>query len=478
MIVALVIGGAILSFLALLLIRAAVFRPEATVKSDVQPISVDAEKTATSLAEMIRCKTVSSVPSHLEDEREFDKFKALLRKLFPNVYSRCAYEEPGDRSILLKWSGKSSVAPIVLMAHYDVVSVSEEGWEKPAFDGIIEDGVLWGRGAIDTKITLNGILSAAEHLISEDFIPQNDIYMAFGGDEEINGHGAKDIVNLFKLRGIVPAMVLDEGGAVVNNVFPGVDKPCALIGIAEKGMLNIEYSVTEGGGHSSTPVRNTPIARLSRACVRMEKHPFDFTLTLPARKMLDTLARHSSFLYRIVFANLWCFAPILNLITGKSGGELNALMRTTTVFTQMDGSKGMNVIPPYARMVSNHRIIPGETVDGVVSRIKRTVNDEKIEVKVLSGTNPSRVSVTDCDGWEALVKATSETWQDAIISPYLMLACSDSRHFSEVSDKVYRFSPMELTKEEREMIHGNNERIPISKIAKTVEFYIRLIKNC
>jgi carboxypeptidase PM20D1 len=273
-------------------------------------------------------------------------------------------------------------------------------------------------------------------------------------------------------------MVLDEGGAVVNNVFPGVDKPCALIGIAEKGMLNIEYSVTEAGGHSSTPVRNTPIARLSRACIRMEKHPFDFRLRQPARKMLDALARHSSFIYRIVFANLWCFAPILNLITKKSGGELNALLRTTTVFTQMDGSKGMNVIPPYARMVSNHRIIPGETVDGVVSRIKRTVNDEKIEMKILNSTNPSRVSVTDCDAWKALVKATSETWQDAVISPYLMLACSDSRHFSEISDKVYRFSPMELTKEEREMIHGNNERIPISKIAKTVEFYIRLIKNC
>jgi len=200
-------------------------------------------------------------------------------------------------------------------------------------------------------------------------------------------------------------------------------------------------------------------------------------LTDPARKMLDTLARHSSFLYRLLFANLWCFAQLLNIITKKSGGELNALVRTTTAFTQMEGSKGMNVIPPYARMVSNHRIIPGETVDSVVANIKRTVNDEKIEVRVLSGTNPSRVSVTDCDGWKGIVKATSETWQDAIVSPYLMLACSDSRHFGEISDKVYRFSPMELTKEEREMIHGNNERIPVSKIAKTVEFYIRLIKN-
>lgn len=478
MIVTLVIGGIIFAFIAVLLIRTAMFTSTEIKKGEAEPISVDAERTAKTLAEMIRCKTVSDVNRNIEDEREFERFKKLLRSLFPNVYDKCTYEEPGDRSILLKWSGREHGSPIVLMAHYDVVSISEDGWEKPAFDGIIEDGVLWGRGAIDTKITLNGILSAAEQLISEGFVPQNDIYMAFGGDEEIGGHGAKDTVALFKSRGITPGMVLDEGGAVVNHVFPGVNKPCALIGIAEKGMLNVEYSVTESGGHSSTPVINTPIARLSKACVRMEKRPFKFVLTDPARKMLDTLARHSSFLYRLVFANLWCFAPLLNIITKKSGGELNALVRTTTAFTQMDGSKGMNVIPPYARMVSNHRIIPGETVDSVVANIKRTVNDEKIEVRVLSGTNPSRVSVTDCDGWKGIVKATSETWQDAIVSPYLMLACSDSRHFGEISDKVYRFSPMELTKEEREMIHGNNERIPVSKIAKTVEFYIRLIKNC
>jgi carboxypeptidase PM20D1 len=174
------------------------------------------------------------------------------------------------------------------MAHYDVVSVSEEGWEKPAFDGIIEDGVLWGRGAIDTKITLNGILSAAEHLISEDFIPQNDIYMAFGGDEEIGGHGAKDIVSLFKLRGIVPAMVLDEGGAVVNNVFPGVDKPCALIGIAEKGMLNLEYRIKSAGGHASAPKPHTPVGELSAACCRVDFLKFRTMFWAQQRSLLTS----------------------------------------------------------------------------------------------------------------------------------------------------------------------------------------------
>ena len=477
MIPVIIIIGIVIVFFFILLERTLAFKPHKHELIEVSRVSVDEDRVTHSLAEMIKCKTISYNEKSLEDEREFEKFKNILPILFPSVFRECEFEEVSDRSLLLRWKGKRSEAPTVLMAHYDVVSVSEEQWEKPAFDAILENGVLWGRGALDTKVTLNGILSAAEILIKDGFVPQNDIYMAFGGDEEINGHGAFDIVELFKERDIIPGMVLDEGGAVVNNVFPGVNIPCALIGIAEKGMLNVEYSVKGGGGHSSSPAAHTPVGRLSSACVKVERSPFKFRITPPARKMFDTLARHSTFIYRFIFANLWCFAPILNAITKKMGGELNALVRTTTAFTQMEGSKGMNVIPPHAAMVSNHRIIPGETTESVIKRIRNKVKDEKVEIRMINGMNPSRVSVTEGEAWERLCKATSETWRDAIVSPYLMLACSDSRHWGEISDKVYRFSAMALTKEERGLIHGNNERIPIATIEKTVEFYIRLIKN-
>ncbi|MBQ7386796.1 MAG: M20/M25/M40 family metallo-hydrolase [Clostridia bacterium] len=477
----LIAGLALLAILALLIviivIRAIMFVPKKRPEVKASPVFVNTEKAAGDLAEMIRCKTISSTDKSLEDESEFLKFERLLPTLFPKVFEKCSFEKVSDRALLFKWEGRAHDAPTVLMSHYDVVSVDEDKWDKPAFSGIIENGVLWGRGTLDTKGTLNGVLQATEQLITEGFVPENDIYFAFGGDEEINGHGAKDIVALFKARGITPGIVVDEGGAVVNNVVPGVRVPTALIGISEKGMANIQYSVTGGGGHASAPAKNTPVGRLARACARVEKHPFKYNLTKPAAQFFDTVCRHSTFLYRLIFANLWCFGPALDLLGRLSGGEINAMVRTTTAFTQMQGSQGANVIPPYAYMVSNHRIADGETVDSLLLRIKKTVKDEKVEIKVLTGVNPPPVSRTDCEAWERISAATAEVWQDAVVSPYYMLACSDSRNWGEISDKVYRFSAMALTKEERGTIHGNNERIPLSTIAKTVEFYIRLMKK-
>lgn len=477
MTVAIILALALLALIAVLFIRAALFVPAKFEASEPSQISLDEDAAAHTLAEMIKCKTVSSKDKSLEDEAEFEKFKKLLPKLFPEVYEASDYEEVGERAILLRWRGESSEAPTVLMAHYDVVSAEEKKWEKPAFDGIIENGVLWGRGAIDTKVTLNAILCAVKTLIREGFTPKRDIYMAFAGDEEIGGSGASDIVKLFKERNIEPGIVLDEGGAVVEKVFSGVKQPCALIGIAEKGMLNIEYSVEGGGGHASSPEPHTPVGKLSGACVRVERRPFKFRITSPAKSMFDTLARHSGFSYRLIFANLWFFSPILSIITRKSGGELNALVRTTVAFTQMEGSRGMNVIPPYAKMVSNHRIIPGETMESVTKRIRETVKDESVGIRVIDGMNPSRISSTECAAWELLAGCVSDSWRDAIVSPYLMLACSDSRHWGKICDRVYRFSPLTLSKEERGYIHGNNERLPVKTVAKAVEFYVRLIRK-
>ena len=473
----LALGALAAAFLVIVFVRAALYNPKASAREKAEPVFVNSEKAARDLSAMIQCRTVSDREKENEDEAEFARFEQLLPTIFPKVHETCTFEKVGDRGLLFRWAGRSAEAPTVLMSHYDVVSASEADWEKGAFSGVIENGVLWGRGTLDTKGTLNGVLQAAEALIAEGFMPERDIYFAFGGDEEINGHGASDIVALFRERGITPGLVVDEGGAVVEKVFPGVSAPCALIGIAEKGMINVKYTVKGGGGHASSPAPHTPVGRLSAACVKMENNPFPFRMTPPASGMFDTVSRHSSFFYKLIFANLWCFAPVLNLIAKASGGEMNAMLRTTTAFTQMEGSKGMNVIPPVASMVSNHRIIPGETMDSVVERIKRVIKDDRIDVEVINGMDPSRVSDTDCEGWKRLCDAVADTWPEAIVSPYLMLAASDSRHWGEISDKVYRFSAMALSKEERATIHGNNERIPLATIARTVEFYIRLMKN-
>ncbi len=473
-----VILGLVLAFFGVLLFRTYKFTPKENAQIIEEEIDFNKEKAVENLQKLVRFKTVSYRDSYMEDDTQFDGFVKALPKLYPNVFKNCKMKKLKDRALLIRWEGKKSEFPSVMMAHYDVVPVNEEMWEKDPFEAILEDGVLWGRGTLDTKATVNGILSAAEKLIADGFVPEHDIYFAFSGGEEINGKGAVNIVDFFEKNNIELGLVVDEGGAVVEGVFPGVSAPCGLIGIAEKGMLDVKYTCRSQGGHASAPKPNSPVVSLAEACQKIEERPFKMHLTEPVVKMFDTLGRHSNFLYRMIFANLWCFAPVLDLLCKIQGGELNALMRTTVAFTQMQGSKASNVIPPEASLVSNIRLNPQDNMESAVEYLKKTVDNENIEITALHGMNPSRISVTDCEAWDKVACAVASTWKGAIVSPYLMVQCSDSRHYGRISDKVYRFSAMDLTSEERATIHGNNEKIRVETIHKAVEFYIRLMKQC
>ena len=474
----LVIPVVFVVILVILILRTLAFVPPANVLQDIEKVDINEEEAANRLARMIRCKTVSSQDERLTEPEEFEKFRSLLAELYPNVHKTCVIERIGPSGVLYTLKGRSSAAPVVFMSHYDVVPVVEEAWEKPAFAGILEDGVLWGRGTLDTKGTLCGIMEAAESLIAQGFTPENDLYFAFSGDEEIAGESAPAMVDALRRRNLSPAMVLDEGGAVVEGIFPGVSQPCALIGTAEKGMLDLELSITSKGGHASTPPPHTPVGRLARAVVQIENKPFRSRLSTPVAAMFNTLGRYSTFAYRLIFANLWCFAPVLDVICRKRGGELNAMMRTTCAFTMMEGSSATNVLPPVAKMRANLRIIGGETVGGAVEYLRTLTGNPEIEFRIIYGMEPSPDSLTDGSGWAALKSAIAQTWPDALVSPYLMYACSDSRHYCGISDHVYRFSAMMLNKEERGMIHGHNERIPLETLAKIVQFYTRLMRRC
>ena len=467
----------LLVLVAVILARTMMFTPKKTEDRERPPVEQDRDASIRNLAELIKCKTVSYYDASLEDDAEFEKLVGKLPELYPNVCKTCTLQRFDGRGLLFRWQGKGEGAPAVLMAHYDVVPVEEEHWSRPAFEAIIEDGVMWGRGTLDTKATFNGILSGAENLIRQGFRPERDVYFAFSGGEEINGPGALNIVKYFQEQGIEPSLVIDEGGAVVEDVFPGVTGPCALIGIAEKGMLNLEYAVNGAGGHASAPAPHTPVGKLSAACARVENHPFKLHFTKPVLEMFDTLGRHSSFLYRMIFANLWAFGWVLNLLTKKTGGELNALVRTTVAFTQMKGSKAPNVIPPSASMVANLRLNPADSVQGVIDYIKNVICDQDIQLTNLHSMEPSRISRTDCEGWEIVSNAVSGTWKGCLVASYLMVQCSDSRHYGEISDKVYRFSAMDMTAEERHSIHGNDERIRLECIPRAVEFFMRVMKQ-
>ena len=475
-----IILGIIVLFIAVLLIRTAAFKPVPQPEKEFEEISFDNKKAQENLASLVRCRTVSFDDHSKEDNAEFEKLVRMLPDLYPNVFKTCEYTELADRGLLFKWQGKSKGAgdPAVLMAHYDVVPVEPANWQRDPFGAEVVDGVMWGRGTLDTKVTFNGILFAADHLIAQGFVPEDDVYFAFSGQEEINGRGAINIVDWFAERGIKPSMVLDEGGAVVEDVFPGVKGSCGLIGIAEKGLMNVTFRLDTNGGHASAPAPHTPVGRLSAACVAIENNPLPSHITEPVLKMFDTLGRHSTFLYRMIFANLWCFKPVLDMICKKSGGELNALVRTTTAFTQMSGSLANNVIPPSASMTANIRINPADSSESVLAHYRSVIKDPDIKIDALVEAEPSRIALTDCKGWQRVADAVRGTWKGCLVSPYLMVQCSDSRHYDRISDRTYKFSAMDLTSEERRMIHGNNERIRLEVIDRAVEFFIRVMKQC
>ncbi len=476
-----IIGGVaaivLIAFFLVILIRTLRFKPYEKKPMVAENISLDEEKIIADLVDMIKCKTVSYRDEALVDRGEFAKFEELLKERFPLVHSSCELKKIGKTGLLYYLKGKRQEKPSVCMAHYDVVPVNEETWTKPAFEGLIENGCIWGRGTLDTKGTLCGVMEALEMLLANDYVPENDLYLSFSGEEEIDGESCSDIVKYLKDKGIVPAFVLDEGGAVVENVFPGVKRECAVVGIGEKGGLNIDLTMSSAGGHASTPPPHTVIGHLSNAAARIEKKPFKRQLTRPIAEMFDVLGRESTFLYRMIFANLWCFMPVLDMICKRSGGELNAILRTTVALTRMEGSKAYNVLPQTASIGANIRLLGNDTIDSAVEYLKKVIDDEEIEIRVVNGMEASPISDTSCEEWEKLKDVISMTWPDALVSPYMMLACSDSRNYNEISDKVYRFSAMKLSKEERGMIHGSDERVPVETMLKTVEFYTRMLKQ-
>lgn len=472
-----VILAALAVLIAVVLIRAAMCKPTDQQKTAAQPVEVDRDAAVDHLAQLVRIPTVSNADVTKFDEQEFERFRTTLKTLYPHVHENCPPMRLDHTGMLFHWKGKNSEEPTVLMAHYDVVPVDEAGWKHAPFGGEIIDGELWGRGTIDTKITLVGVMEAAENLMKQGFVPEHDVYFSFAGDEEVSGNGAPAVVKYMKENGIRPAMVVDEGGAVVEGVFPGVKQPIAVVGIGEKGVMNVELTARAAGGHASTPTVPSTLGMLCRAVADCESHQFKAHLTEPVRQLLNNVGPHAPFALRILTANMWLFGPLLPLLAGKLGGELGAMMRTTMAFTMAKGSKQINVLPTEATAGINLRLVNADTPESAEARLRSVIHNDKVEVKTMYAQPASPYASSEGEHWNKLAKAVGDTWQGSIVSPYLMMACSDSRHFSEICKDVYKFSAMALTKEQRGYIHNNNERIPVSEIAKTVEFFTRLEKS-
>ncbi|MBO4728699.1 MAG: M20/M25/M40 family metallo-hydrolase [Spirochaetaceae bacterium] len=448
------------------------------------------QKIVSDMCRMIQCKTVSNLDDSLVEWNEFEKFRALLKEIFPKIYSACEFYKVGKTGIVHKiWGtgiGSADGASdtkhaVVLMAHYDVVPAEKEKWSFEPFAGDVVDGYIRGRGTMDTKGTLCACLEAVEASLLSGWKPKHDLYLCFSGEEEINGATCSEIVEWFKTNGISVDFVLDEGGAIVDNVFPGVDKRCAMIGTAEKGSVFMDVVVKGKSGHASAPPKCSAAGLVGKIVCQIEKAPCKAEFTAPVKQLFKIMGRNNKNpVLKFLLCNLWLTKPLLSFASSALGGELNAMLHTTCAVTMLEGSSSYNVLPSKASAGINFRLLGSDTVEKAKARIEKIARKAagkkaEISVNVVSANNPSIESDTDCWQWKSLCEVVHQTWPEILVSPYLMLACSDSRHYCAITDKVYRFSGMYMSKADRAMIHGIDEKISIETLLKAVEFYKNLL---
>jgi carboxypeptidase PM20D1 len=406
-------------------------------------------------------------------------FQAALERSFPLVHERLERELVAGRSLLFRWPGADAAAASVLMAHQDVVTVDDaDRWTHPPFDAALvgegEEAAVWARGALDDKAALAAILEAVESRLAAGFTPRGDVYLAFGHDEESGGTGADAIVTLLADRGVRPWLVIDEGGAVMDALLPGLG-PTAVVGVTEKGMMNVELVVETPGGHAAIPLPGGSTAVLARAVLRLENQPQAPHLIEPTIGLLEALGARMGGIRGWMLRHARTFGGPLARILARTSPQLAAMTRTTRAVTQLRGSSSMNVIPERASATLNVRILPGETVQTALADIERVIDDAAVEVRLIHGADPAPVSPASGPAWDAISASIVEVFPDAAVAPYVMLQASDSRHFARISDNVYRFLPFDLRQEELQSIHGIDERIRVSSYARAVAFFDALV---
>jgi carboxypeptidase PM20D1 len=460
--------------------RALLVHPEPQQVSAAILHEVNANEAAQRLAAALRFQTISNQDIPLQDNSEFEGFHQYLQRTFPEVHSKLERETIAGFSLLFRWPGKNSaLKPVLLMSHQDVVPVesgTEKLWKSPPFAGNIINGELYGRGSVDDKCGLLGILEATEQLLRESYSPQRTIYFAFGHDEENRGSGAEATATLLKSRGIELESVLDEGSVILESEFAGVQKPKALIGIAEKGYLTIELTASTEGGHSSMPPADTAVGLLSAAILKLEKKQMPARFEGPVLETFRSLTPEMPFGYRLLFSNLWLFKHHVQTRLEKLP-ESNAMIRTTTAPTMLQASPKENVLAREARATINFRLLPGDSIEQVLKHIRDVVADQRVSIKNVRGSEASPVSSTTSPAYKAIVKTVTDVFPKTISAPFLVLGGTDSRHYTPLSKNVYRFLPVAITSQDLSMVHGTNERIKVDAYGKVIQFYYAYLKQ-
>jgi carboxypeptidase PM20D1 len=450
----------------------------------VAPIAVDEKAAGESLAVAIRAKTVSS---HDDATLNADQFKALhahLQSRYPKLHAALQREVIADLSLLYTWPGSdASAKPILLLAHQDVVAVApgtEKDWQAEPFAGTIKDGFVWGRGSWDNKANLIAQMEAVEMLVASGFKPRRTIYLAFGADEEVAGlRGAKAIATLLAERKVQLDFIIDEGLLITDGVLPGLKAPAAIVGVAEKGFLSVELRVPATPGHSSMPPPQgtSAIAMMSGALSRLEEQQLPAGIKGVAQEMFASVAPEMSGFGRIALSNLWLFGPLVQRQL-EAGASTNAMLRTTTALTVVNAGNKDNVLPGRAEATVNYRLLPGDSLDKVMAHVKQAVANERFEFSVVPGAaEPSKVAPTGSASYKLIERTVRELFPGTIVAPGLMIGGTDSRHFENVADHIYKFSPVRAKPEDLPRFHGTNERITTANLAELIRFYHRLLSQ-
>jgi carboxypeptidase PM20D1 len=364
------------------------------------------------------------------------------------------------------------------MAHLDVVPVDESApWRHPAFDAVVDDGAVWGRGTLDDKGSLVALCEAVETLLTDGFVPAQDVWLSFGADEEVSGRCAPAAVAELERRGVVPWFVLDEGGAVAADAFPGVAAPLAVVGVTEKGTTNLELRTEGRGGHSSMPSRMDTTARLARAILRLEHSPFPARVHAPTLEMLRRVAPHAPAALRPLIANAHRATPLLARALVAAGPETAAMTRTTATVTTLEGSPALNVIASTARAGVNVRVLVGDTVASVVEHVRKAIHDESVTVEVLEAGEPSPVSPIDDDAFRLITDTIEAVFPDAVATPYIMMGATDARFFTALCPRVYRYTPFRMSRAQRASLHSFDEHLGVEDLADGTRWYRLLLEG-
>lgn len=477
MTVLLIVIAVIVVLAAVLLVNAARLKPT-PVADPLPPSNAAGDPAAVErFRELLRIPTVWGLHDAHADRSAFDGFVPALRRLYPRVFDRMELELVDGYGISLLWQGANrDLAPVVLMAHHDVVAADPAGWTHDPFAADIADGRIYARGAVDTKCVWAALMEAAEHLLAEGYVPPRDVYFFSSNTEEDGGDTAPHMVERLVERGRVPYMVLDEGGAVIDNPPLGVKGQFAVVGVSEKGVFNTRVTANSAGGHGATPSPKDAPAKLVAGLDALLAHPPRAALSAPVAAMLRELAAHGSFGLRIVFGNLWLFRPLVLRIM-KGDPETAAMVRTTYALTQMEGSPAHNVIPKQARATLNVRVDPGESVEAALGRIKERF-DDATDYESFEISEPSPISPLEDDpAFDYLRRVIHAVYPEAGIAPYVQSGCSDSRHFARVCPRTYRFAGFLFRGDQRSRVHGQDENLDVDAYLRGIGFYEELIRH-